>query len=155
MRAMQLLAVCLGCGRHVRRAERACPFCAMPRAADGPDRSVEEPVLRRSRSAMLLAGAAIVAGCQAQRLTPDAAPSPDALLEAPRPVYGGPPAPIYGAPMPPPDVSPPLPDAAAAPDAPPSQRARRRFETRTPRRREPMPVPAYGVSPRDREPLKR
>jgi len=150
---MQLLAVCLGCGRHVRRAERACPFCAAPRAPDGPDRLVEEPALRRSRSAMLLAGAAIVAGCQAQRLTPDASPPPDALMEAPRPVYGGPPVPAYGMPVPPPDPSPP--DAAAAPDASSPQRARRRFETRTPRRRESMPVPAYGVSPRDPGPLKR
>lgn len=152
---MQLLAVCLGCGRHVRRAEPACPFCAAPRAPDGPDRLIEEPVLRRSRSAMLLAGAAIVAGCQAQRLTPDAAPSPDALMEAPRPVYGGPVAPVYGAPMPPPDVAPPVPADAAAADASSPRRARRRFETPTPRRREPMPVPAYGVSPRDPNPFKR
>jgi hypothetical protein len=151
---MQLLSVCLGCGRHVRRAERVCPFCATARAPDGPDRSVDEPVLRRSRSAMLLAGAAIVAGCQAQRLTPDAAPSPDAAMEAPRPAYGAPVAPIYGGPVPPPEAPPAPPDAAVA-DAPAAPRARRRVETRTPRRRETMPVPAYGVAPRETVPLKR
>lgn len=150
MPRMQLLAVCAACGRHVRRAERACPFCAAPRAPDGPDRLVAEPAPRLSRSAMLLAGA-VVAGCQAQRLTPDAAapPPPDAWAQ--------PAAPAYGLPPPLPDVSPPTPDVAAAPDAGLASRTHRRFETRTPRRRAPgpMPVPAYGVSPRDPGALKR
>ena len=154
MPRMQLLSVCAACGRHVRRAERACPFCAAPRAPDGPDRVFAEPAPRLSRSAMLLAGAAVVAGCQAQRLTPDAAapPPPDAWMPAPAPAYGIPP------PLPlPPDASVSAPDAAVAPDAGLASRTHRRFETRTPRRRTPgpMPVPAYGVSPRDPGPLKR
>ncbi len=150
MPRMQLLAVCAACGRHVRRAERACPFCAAPRAPDGPDRLVAEPAPRLSRSAMLLAGAAVVASCQAQRLTPDATPPPPDAWAQPT-------APAYGLPPPLPDVPAPTLDAAAAPDAGLASRTHRRFETRTPRRRTPgpMPVPAYGVSPRDRDPLER
>lgn len=116
---MFTLALCSGCSRHVKRVDSACPFCGAPlEATDAPIAVVDEEAPRLSRSAMLLAGAAMVAGCN---LTQTAA------------VYGGPPprpvaqsdvpafASIYGGP---PQM---FADAAVAPTPP--------------------PAPAYGLPP--------
>ena len=158
-----LLAPCPGCSRHVMRDARACPFCASPLESDPTRAHLDEEPPRVSRSAMLLASAAMVAGCNltsAPVVTPAyGAPAPPSLVSPDVPsmaaIYGAPPsslvdaamapipspAPAYG--LPPPLPEPPQPDASAPVDAhAPSRRHA------PPQRREVIPVPAYGVSPR-------
>lgn len=89
------LADCLSCGRHVRRADAACPFCGA--AAPAPS---ARPAAPRgvSRSQVLAFGAAVSAtlaiGCDSSSPSDgggggtDAGPSDDAGLAMP---YGAPP----------------------------------------------------------------
>lgn len=139
------LAPCPGCSRHVLRSAHTCPFCASPLQADATGVHVDEEPPRVSRSTLLLASAAMVAGCN--------------LTSAPTPAYGATPPPrvdaavapmplampAYGLPPPieaPTPPTPPQVDAAAPVDAhaPSHRRAR-------PQRRDVVPVPAYGVPP--------
>lgn len=158
-----LLAPCPGCARHVMRSERACPFCAAPLEGDPSSAHIDEEPSRISRSALLLAGAAMVAGCNltSPSVAVYGAPSPPpaaASQDVPSmaAIYGAPPsslvdaamtpmpppAPIYG--LPPPLPAPPQVDASAPVDA----HAAPRHHAPVPPRREHIPVPAYGVSPR-------
>jgi len=71
------LAPCPSCARHVRSAERTCPFCGQaiaervwPRA---PAVSPKGPL---TRAALVFAGAAAVAGCH-DAPVPAYSPAPD------------------------------------------------------------------------------
>jgi hypothetical protein len=161
---MSPLALCPGCSRHVKRTDPACPFCAAPLDAVPSAAAFDEESPRISRSAMILAGAAMVAGCN---LTQPAniyggPPPPPAAQDAGQGVaaiYGGPPpmfadaamapspppaVPAYGAPPPVPPTPPVPPDAGATGHA-----AHHHATHATPTPPHPMPMPAYGVSPRD------
>ncbi len=148
---MQLLAVCLGCGRQLRRAERACPFCAMPRAAvapTAPSRSPSAPLAlgdaprgRRDRRG--------VSGAAAPRRTQP--PHPTRCWRRRGRCTGRPLGRSTGRRCCRPTCRPAARRCRSPRRAPVAARAPPASE-RAPRRREPMPVPAYGVSPRDREP---
>lgn len=61
---MSRLVLCVHCARHVRRDERACPFCFGPLSATKAPSSLRAPVL--TRAALLVAGAAagaLAVGC--------------------------------------------------------------------------------------------
>ena len=79
---------CHSCGRHVRRSETRCPFCAVLVSFEGvPERGV--PSVRLGRAATFAFGAAVatsaLAGCGPTSSSPDAnGGSFDAA-------YGGPP----------------------------------------------------------------
>lgn len=49
---------CTECGRHVKQAEAACPFCGAASPAPPPSPLVLAPQTRVARAAMLAAGAA-------------------------------------------------------------------------------------------------
>lgn len=134
------LALCSGCSRHVKRADAACPFCGAPLAAtDASPAVVDEEAPRLSRSAMLLAGAAMVAGCNLTQSAaiyggPPPRPAAQADAQAFAAIYGGPPqmfadaavaptpppAPAYG--LPPQPTPPPAPQQgdASSPRKPPT-----------------------------------
>ncbi|MBI5514716.1 MAG: hypothetical protein HY909_13150 [Deltaproteobacteria bacterium] len=95
---------CERCGRHLRRTEGRCPFCAAARVAE-PCEALEEAPSRLSRAALLL-GASMAIGCPlaaayggppvpAPHNTQDAAaaqPTPAPPTPPPAPAYGAPPA---------------------------------------------------------------
>lgn len=166
------LAVCSECSRHVKRGEATCPFCATPLVVDDATvMPLDESGPRVSRSAMLLAGAAVAAGCN---LFQSAAiyggpPTPSPVAQdAPAvmaTIYGGPPslfADAAVAPTPPPmplpaygialspTPEPPTPPPPTAPDASAPHHSRDAHHgSHAPPDRHAVPVPAYGVSPRD------
>ncbi len=167
---MSLLALCPGCARHVKRAEHACPFCQSPlEAVEGASDAFDEQPARMSRSAILLAGAALVAGCNlTQSANIYGAPPPRAEPDVSQPVaaiYGGPP-PVLVAPTPAPADAgaPPTPatnDGGAAPVAaiyggppPPVRRHDRSTRSHEPEPTPPHPiaVPAYGAPPPNNRP---
>lgn len=122
---MQILTVCPGCSRHVRATDPTCPFCAAALApCDAQPGVVEEEPVRLSRSAMLLAGAAMVAGCNLTQSAaiyggPPPRPATDDV-QAIAAIYGGPPQMFADASTPPPPPPrPPLPAYGAPPPAPP------------------------------------
>jgi hypothetical protein len=98
------LAPCPSCSRHVRRTERACPFCGSAIALDGAP-IAQPPFVRLGRAAIFTFGAAVAAGapgCSTYALygapaidtgvAQDAAPSNDAGDDAGVVAhYGGPP----------------------------------------------------------------
>ncbi|MEZ4405434.1 MAG: hypothetical protein R3A52_02920 [Polyangiales bacterium] len=72
------LVPCPSCGRHVRVAERACPFCAasLSRGAQ-PAAVVPSATQRMSRAAAFTFAASLaIAGCG------DSTPSPDAAVDS-------------------------------------------------------------------------
>jgi hypothetical protein len=70
---------CSSCGRHVRRTESSCPFCAAALSFEGvPERGV--PPVRLGRAATFAFGAAV------------ATASASALVGCTAPAYGAPPA---------------------------------------------------------------
>ena len=78
------LSPCPVCSRHVKVTDTRCPFCecALPsERTESLPSSASEP-LRLSRSAMLLAGAALAVGCDRYTSTAE----------------------VYGSPPPPPSV---------------------------------------------------
>jgi hypothetical protein len=61
---MLKLRPCLGCSRHVRANEAACPFCATPRAELADEERVLSPLAGRvTRAAIVFAGATAIAAC--------------------------------------------------------------------------------------------
>jgi hypothetical protein len=106
---MKTLIPCVGCGRHVRVADRGCPFCgADVEAHDSP--AVSTVGGRLGRAAIFALGATLAVGaaaCGATVVGPDAsgdgaAPVSDATPEA-GPDDGGSPMARYGA-VPAPDA---------------------------------------------------
>jgi hypothetical protein len=96
--ASMSLVPCPSCGRHVRPAERACPFCASALPDDLASRV--RPVLRRrvSRAAMMLFASSVgtvglgttgVAGCGSDASTTPSADA-DGVDTMPAPTYGVP-----------------------------------------------------------------
>lgn len=74
---MSALAPCPSCARHVRRGERACPFCASSLAsASSP--ATRSPTERLGRAALFTFGAAL-------------ATTASACAGNPVPLYGAPP----------------------------------------------------------------
>jgi hypothetical protein len=78
MTAMEQLAACPGCSRHIRAEENVCPFCALALAASWSHAVVKPPlpVARLGRAALFAAGAALlvaVDGCDDDASTGDAA----------------------------------------------------------------------------------
>lgn len=77
---MSQLLPCPSCGRHVRRTETACPFCASV-TAFAPAPSSRTPTERLGRAAIMAFGAAAattVAACSGSPVPAYGAPAPDA-----------------------------------------------------------------------------
>ncbi|MBX3186161.1 MAG: hypothetical protein KF819_04065 [Labilithrix sp.] len=117
------LRPCPSCRRHVRRTERACPFCAHAVAeAFAREPAVAWPTdAAMSRAAVLLATAAAVASCGKETATTatTATSATTATKDAEPEVSLA--APIYGQ-APPPKAPPPPPEDAGAPKTPPQKR---------------------------------
>ncbi|MBS2016195.1 MAG: hypothetical protein JST00_25155 [Deltaproteobacteria bacterium] len=133
---MSSLASCSGCRRHIRRTERACPFCG---AEPGPSAASDDPAggasaWPRSRAAILFAGVTAIAGCGKKTeglVTPAyGVPPPDSMLTVEagvNPDAGTMPVAPYGVPLPPPELEPkpsatPSASASAPPKAPPPKK---------------------------------
>ena len=99
----QPLVPCPGCQRHVRAADRACPFCSavLPASLAGTAMPAAPP--RLSRAAMLAFGASLALGaCGSSSAATDTGVAQDAQPEATADAVAdtGGPAPAYGAPVP-------------------------------------------------------
>lgn len=69
---MSVLVPCPSCSRHVRAAERACPFCAAALPADLGAHAVPAATRRLDRLAVFTFAASIAAaGCGGKTETPD------------------------------------------------------------------------------------
>jgi hypothetical protein len=112
------LVPCPGCSRHIRIAERECPFCGSALSANLASKVIPGSTQRLSRAAAFVFTTTLaVTGCGDSSPTPDAAAG-DAVADngGPGPLYGAPADDggidaIYGAP---PDARV---DAAVTPDA--------------------------------------
>ncbi len=102
------LRPCSSCARHVRATETTCPFCTSALTACA-DTSEPTTTARLSRAAIVLAGAAALAGCGKESgIAPVYGGPPPVQLGADggrpdntglAPAYGGPPE-VYPAPTP-------------------------------------------------------
>lgn len=148
------LLPCSGCQRHVRRAERHCPFCGVA-LASGEPRLAELRLLTpldRSRWVALgavLSAAGIALGCREPAVAVYGAPPPsppEAVSASPsveppatQPSAVGTPSAVVEPPAPSPSVGP-APTANPAPTAKPAPTQDRRPDPRL--------APAYGAPPR-------
>lgn len=137
------LVPCVGCSRHFRATDEACPFCGRPSADSVPSGPIPSRPEGRplTRAAILFATAATAAGVVA--CGKDQADKPPVVVQP------------YGVPLPPPDAEPP-PQTDVKPDAstpvvvqpygvpvPPPDAGAKPKPTTSP----PTAVPAYGVPP--------
>jgi len=82
---MASLTECKACGRHVRRTEQTCPFCAAGMSSTVESVLPPLPADRRlTRAAFVFASAAAVAACG--KTDQQAQPPPQPTLQAP--AYG-------------------------------------------------------------------
>jgi|LNFM01.1.fsa_nt_gb hypothetical protein len=58
---MKTLVPCVGCGRHVRTTEEACPFCNAAIPVDAASQAVPSAKARLGRAALFAFGATIAA----------------------------------------------------------------------------------------------
>jgi hypothetical protein len=99
---MKTLVPCVGCGRHVRATESACPFCHAEVTAEMAARAAPSPGARLGRAALFAFGATI-----AVTATACGGGSPGNDAAAPQDVQSQPDGQmmaLYGAP--PPDAGP-------------------------------------------------
>lgn len=95
---MSCLHLCPSCGRHVRKEETSCPFCATALPDDfaectGPRVSALARPL--TRAALVLAGATAIGACGKSKATDPATPPATTTADA---GWGAEPVAVYGPP---------------------------------------------------------